>query len=318
MGNRIGKISTIKKERNSNLFSFESSLAKYGYQRYPGTAIKIEIYKEPNGNYRTGLDENALYIKEIADPELRKIESARVKALREELEAKTGADLSNRSEYYARRNDENYNGMKAEMVKLTDGDNIYDLENPQQAITYAWLRVHPMIARSYQAWLNGEYLPSTQFFVNDEDIENTMVYKKKQAINKAIVEVDKMGLEKRKKIARLLGLPVTDSSREEFVYNLLDNFIKQSEVGEGKYKGQTPTDLFTKFSSMDAEILEAKHLVNELMKHSILRYKRGKLFEGEVEVARSEDELVDRLLTPKHQEDFIAYQEKLKALKSPA
>jgi len=313
---RIGKISTIKKERNPNLFSFESSLQKYGYQRYPGAAVKIEVFKEPNGSYRTGLDENALYIKEISDPEARKIESARVKALREDLEAKTGLDLSPKSEYYSRRNDDNYNHLKAEFVKLRDGDNVYDLENPQQAITYAWLRVHPMIARSYQAWLNGEYLPSTQYFVNDEDIENTVVYKKKQLINKAIVEVDKMSLEKRKKIARLLGLPVTESSKEEFVYNLLDNFIKQSEVGEGRYKGSDPVSLFNKFSSLESDSLEAKYLVNELIKHSILRYKRGKLYEGEVEVARSEDELVDRLLSPKHQEDFIAYQEKLKSLTS--
>ncbi len=317
MGSRVGKISTIKKERNSNLFSFESSLSKYGYYRYPGTAIKIEVFKEPNGTYRTGLDENALYIDQIPSPEARDLEKKKVKALREELEKRVGVDLGPKSDYYARRNDENYGEIKAEMVKLRDGDNIFDLDNPQQAITYAWLRVHPMIARSYQAWLNGEYLPSTQFFVNDEDIENSLVYKKKQLINKAIVEVDQMSLEKRKKIARLLGLPVAESSKEEFVYNLLDNFIKQAEIGEGKYKGADPVNLFNKFSNLEPDTLEAKYLVNELIKHSILRYKRGKLYEGEVEIARSEDELVERLLSPKYQEDFIAYQEKLKALKTP-
>jgi hypothetical protein len=315
---KVGKISTIKKERDPNLFSLESSLAKHGYYRYPGTGIKIEIFKEPNGSYRTGLDENAVYIKNIADPEAREVEKKRVKAMREYLEEKTGLDLSVKGEYYTKRSDDSYKGLKAEMVKLMDGDNIFDLENAQQAITYSWLRVHPMIARSYQAWLNGEYLPSTQFFVNDEDIENTVVYKKKQLINKAIVEVDKMSLEKRKKIAKLLGLPVTDSSKEEFVYNLLDNFIKQSEIGEGRYKGSDPVHLFNKFSELESDTLEAKYLVNELIKHSILRYKRGKLFEGELEVAKSEEELVDRLLSPKNQEDFIAYQEKLKALKTPA
>ena len=312
---RIGKISTIKKDRNTNVFSMEASLAKHGYYRFPGTGVRIQPFKEPDGRYRTGLDENALYISKIKDEELRELERTRVKELRLHLESKTGLDLSPKSEYYARMKETNYNGAKAEAVRLMDGDNIYDLEDPYKAITYAWLRVHPMIASSYQAWLKGEYLPSTQFFVNDEDIESAILYKKKTSINKAIVELDKMSLEKRRKVGRLLGLPVTDNSKEESVYNILDNFLKQAEVGDGKYKGSNPVDLFNKFVEMDPEILEAKHLVAELIKHSVLRYKKGRLFEGEVEVAKSEEDLVERLLTPKFQEDLIAYQEKLNALK---
>ena len=36
--------------------------------------------------------------------------------------------------------------------------------------------------------------------------------------------------EKKKKVARLLGLPVTDDTKEEVVYNKVDNMLKQSEV----------------------------------------------------------------------------------------
>jgi hypothetical protein len=312
---RVGKISTIKKERDPGILSLESSLSRHGFYRFPGTGVRILPYKEANGKFRTGLDEDALYIKNMKDPEARELERIRVKALRKELEEKTGIDLSPKSDYYVRMNDDNYKGEKAQIIRLMDGDNVFDLSDNYKAITYAWLRVHPMIASSYQAWLRGEYMPSTQFFVNDEDIENAVVYKKKTAINKVIVELDKMTLEKRRKVARLLGLPVTENSKEETVYNLLDNFIKDSEVRVGPYKGTNPVTLFTKFLEMDSDTLEAKHLVSELLKHSVLRYKRGRLFEGELEIAKSEDELVERLLTPKYQEDMIAYQEKLKALK---
>lgn len=311
----IGKISIIKKERNTSITSLESSLARHGFYRFPGTGVRLEVFKEPSGRFRTGLDPDALYIEQMLSKEAQETERKRVTALKQHLEAKTGIDLSPYSDYYKRRNDINYSDAKAQSVRIMDQDTVFDLDNPHQAITYAWLRVHPQVARSYQAWLDGEYLPSTQFFVNDEDIENTMVYKRKTAINKAIGELDKMGLEKRKKIGRLLGLPVSDSSREEFVYNTIDNFLKQAEVGEGKYKGRNPLDLFTKFVSLSPEVLEVEYLVSELIKHSVLRYKRGKLFEGEIEVANSEQDLVDRLLTPKNQEDLLAYQEKLKAVR---
>lgn len=318
MGNKIGKISTIKKEPNPNVYSLEGSLARLGFQRFPSTGIRIEVYLEPNGTYRTGLDENAVYIQNIKDAELRETERKRVKAFREHLEAKTGLNLSPNSDYYAKRNDMNYSSKKAENIRLMDGDNVFNLEDAFQAITYAWVRVHPSIASSYNAWLRGEYAPRTQFFVNDEDVESEVLYKKKAAINKAVVELDKMGLEKRKKIARLLGLPVTDNSREELVYNVLDTFIKQGEVREGKFSGMQAVELFNKFVTMQDEVLNTKHLVSDLLRHSIIRLKKGRLYEGEVEIAKTEEELVDRLLTPKYQDDFIAYQEKLKALKTIA
>ncbi len=318
MGNKVGKISTIKKEPNPNVYSLEGSLSRLGFQRFPSTGIRIEVYMEPNGKYRTGLDEDALYIRDIKDKDLRDLEIARVKALREHLEAKTGLDLSPNSPYYAKRNDDNYSSKKAQRIRLMDGDNVFNLEDDYQAITYAWVRVHPSIASSYQAWLRGDYPPRTQFFVNDEDIENEVLYKKKAVINKAVVELDKMSLEKRKKVARLLGLPVTDNSREQLVYNVLDTFIKQGEVSGGKFSGAQSVDLFNKFVAMNDEILNTKHLVSDLLRHSIIRIKRGRLYEGEVEVAKSEDELVERLLTPKYQDDYMAYQEKLKALKTIA
>ena len=61
--------------------------------------------------------------------------------------------------------------MHVQSVKLLDGDNIFDLSIPLQELAFSWLRVHPTIASSYQAWERGEYPAETQFFVADEEIE---------------------------------------------------------------------------------------------------------------------------------------------------
>ena len=132
-----------------------------------------------------------------------------------------------------------------------DGDNLFDLDNPYQELTFAWLRVHPTIASSYEAWVRGDYPAETQFYVVDDEVENAIVYKKKQLINKAIIKFDAMSVDKKKKVARLLGLPVTDDSKEEFVYNLVDNVLKQSEFKDGQYQGLNPVEVFNRFAEMN-------------------------------------------------------------------
>lgn len=315
---RTGKISSIKKEYNRNNGSLEASLAMNGYSRYPGTGVRFVCYKEANGAYRTGLDTEALYLKRMKDthPENYKLEVDRIKKLRKKLEDETGLDLGPRSNYYSKMFDDNQ-PIKAEIVRLKEGDNAYNLDDHFQTITYEWLRVHPLIASSYQAYEKGEYPSNTQFFVNDENIEEEIKYKKKILVNKAIGTLDILSLEKRKKVARLLGLPISDNSKEMFVYNLLDTFIKQSEIKVGEFKGGNSIDLFNKFATMDDKLVAAKDLVDQAIKHSLYRVtKGGRITEGGQEVAKDKNDLVDFLMKEKNQDDLFALQDKLKVKKS--
>jgi hypothetical protein len=226
---KLGKISTIKREYNSSqLQTMDSNLAQKGMTRIPGTGVFKYPYKELDGKYRTGLDPEASYIKRIADPTERELEIERVKNLRKKLEESLGdIDLGPRSKFW------NYglststdDQMHVQPVKLLDGDNYFDFTIPFQELAFAWLRVHPTIASSYQAWERGEYAADTQFYVVDDEIESAIVYKKKQLINKAITKFEGMSPDKRKKVARLLGLPVTENTKEEVVYNQVDNVLK--------------------------------------------------------------------------------------------
>ena len=316
---KIGKVSTIKKQYNSSqLQTMDSNLAQQGMTRIPGTGVFKYPYKELDGKYRTGLDPTAGYIKRIQDPTEQELEIERVTELRDKLQAVLGdIDLGPRAKFWNYALSTGVNDtIHVQPVKLLDGDNFYDLTQPLQELAFAWLRVHPTVASSYQAWERGEFPADTQFYIVNDDIENAIVYKKKQLINKAIIKFDSMSPEKKKKVSRLLGLPVTDETKEEVVYNQVDNMLKQSEVKSGSFKGLNPVEVFNRFADMKENLLHIKDLIKQAIQHSIYRVKpSGKIYEGEDEVAMYEEELLKYLVDEDHQEDLIVLEKKLKTKK---
>ncbi len=319
---KIGKISTLKKEyNNSQLQTMQGGLAAKGMTRIPGTGVFKYPYKELDGRYRTGLDPEANYIRRIQDPTEKELEIERVTALREKLEmALGGIDLGPRSSFW------NYglstsssDSLHVQPVKLMDGDNYFDLGQPLQELAFAWLRVHPTIASSYQAWERGEFSAETQFYVVDDEIESAVLFKKKQLINKAIIKFDAMTPEKKRKVARLLGLPVTDDTKEEMVYNQVDNLLKQTEFKAGKYQGLNPVEVFNRFADMKENLLHIKDLVKQAIAHSVYRVKpNGKITEGELEVAKDEEDLVKFLADEDNQDELLTLEGKLKNKKLAA
>ena len=319
---KLGKISTLKKDyNNSQLQTMQGGLASKGLTRIPGAGVFKYPYKELDGKYRTGLDPDSSYIKRIQDPTERELEKERVTKLRQKLESELGdVDLGPRSSFWnyglSVSNDDN---LHVQPVKLMDGDNIFDLSNPLQELQFSWLRVHPTIASSYQAWERGDYPADTQFYVADDEIENAVLFKKKQLINKAIVKFDSMSPEKKKKVARLLGLPVTDNTTEESVYNQVDNLLKQTEFKNGKFSGLDPVKVFNQFADMKENLLNIKDLVKQALHHSIYRMKpNGKIYEGEFEVAMDEDELIKMLADDDNQDTLLTLEGKLKSKKIAA
>lgn len=317
--NKVGKISVLKKEYSSvEMQTMQGGLAQKNLTRIPGTGVFKFPYKEIDGKYRTGLDPTAVYIQRIQDPQERELEVERVTKLRDTLQNALGdIDLGPRAQYW------NYALSKSsddsshiQPVKLLDGDNYFDLSIPYQEIAFAWLRVHPTIASSHGAWERGEYPADTQFYVADDEIENAVMYKKKQLINKAIVKFESMTIEKKRKVARLLGLPVTEDTTEEVVYNQIDTLLKKTEFDKGKFAGLSPVDIFNRFADMKEDLLTIKDLVKQAIAHAIYRVKpNGKLYEGEFEVASDEEELVKQLIDDDNQDLLMTLQGKLKTKK---
>ena len=316
---KIGKISTLKKEyNNSQLQTMQGGLALKGFTRIPGTGVFKYPYKELDGQYRTGLDASAAYIRRIQDITERELEIERVTNLRKRLEAALGdIDLGPRSSFWNYGLSTSSDDMlHVQAVKLLDGDNYFDFSNPSQELAFAWLRVHPTIASSYQAWERGEYPADTQFYVADDEIENAVIFKKKQLINKAIIKFDAMSAEKKRKVARLLGLPVSEDSREDMVYNQVDNLLKQTEFKNGKHQGLNPVQVFGQFADMKENLLHIKDLVKQAITHSIYRVKpNGRIYEGEFEIASDEDDLVKFIANEDNQDQLLTLEGKLKTKK---
>lgn len=313
---KFGKISSIKKEYGSSM-STDASLAKNGFSRIPGTMVFKYPYKELDGKYRTGLDPNAAYIKRIQDDTARQIEIDRVTKLKDKLEKALGVDLGPHSKFWnASLSVSNHDMTHVQGEKLMDGDNFYDLSQPMKELAFSWLRVHPTIASSYQAWERGEFGSETQFYVVDDDIENQVVYKKKIEINKAIAAFLEMSPEKRKKIARLLGCPVTEETKEDVVYNLVDDILKKTELKNGTHKGLNPVKVFNQFAELKENILHVKDLVKQAISHSVYRYgASGRIMRGEFEMAKSEDDLVKFLVDEDNQEDLLLLEKEIKTKK---
>lgn len=318
---RIGRISALKREYNTTgQQTMQGGLAQKGLTRVPGTGVFKFPYKELDGKYRTGLDPKAAYIQRIKDPTERELEIKRVNETRQRLQEALGdVDLGPRSPFwnYALSTSSD-DTLHVQPVKLMDGDNLFDLSVPLQDLAFSWLRVHPTIASSYQAWERGEFPADTQFYVADEEVENAILYKKKQVVNKAIAKFEAMSPDKRKKVARMLGLPVTDSSTEDVVYNQVDNVLKQTEFKSGNYQGLSTIEVFNRFADMKEDLLNVKDMVKQAIAHSIYRVKGGKIYEGDYELASDEEALVKYLIDDDHQEDLIILEKKLKTKKIAA
>lgn len=308
---KIGKISEIPKEYG-NTISLQNSLRQNGYNRFPGASIMLLPYRQSDRSYRTGLDENARHIQLLPKGEIRDAEMKRVKELREKLEMALHTKLSPTSDYY------NFTSQAEPRVShyKMQKNNLFDLDDPIQAVTFAWLSVHPAVAPSLEAYHRGDVSSDTEFFVNDDEVESKMEYSKKKELNDAIGALGAMSLEKRKKIGRLMELPFTDDAKEAVVYNALDNLLHTQTMGDGQHKGSSPLRVFNMYLSLSADALDVRDIVEQALKDNVYRIKKGgKVYEGELLLWESKEALIEHLLDTKNQADRLELEKKLKIKK---
>lgn len=314
---RSGKISPIKKEYSQNFLTIDSSLAKHGFVRAPGTGRLFLPYRERTGLYRTGLDENAQYLQRLKDlsPEQYEAEVKRIREDKARLEAKLGCKdcLSPSSKFYDVSSNEN---IKAYPVKLGSTDKYFDFSDVMEEITWNWMKVYPMIAPSLEAYMRGDASSECQYYVCDDQAETKLAYNKKKEINSAIAAFEKMEPSKKKRVARLMGLGVNDDTPEEEVYNIMDSTLKEMEFKSGKFQGTSTVRMFNEIANLTDSRLKVKDIIEQALTKNIYRERaNGRIYEGEMEIARNKEELITSLLEDEHQEDLIILEKKLKGKK---
>ena len=84
----------------------------------------------------------------------------------------------------------------------------------------------------------------------------------------------------------------------------------------GRYQGLNPIEVFNRFADMKENLLHIKDLVKQAIAHSIYKLKpSGRVYEGELEISTSEEELVKYLADKDNQDDLLFLEEKLKTKK---
>jgi hypothetical protein len=289
----------MKKPANDR--TIESSLYKNGHAFIPNTLRTFLPKVDARGAVRTGLDPEAIKVKAIFDSELRTQERERLETLKAYYESILGESLDPTSEFFKEIKDRGY--------ALEDGDNVFDLSNPQQAITYYWLMETGMIAGSIDEIESGKLDPSiVKFYVHDDDMDSKLKFEKKRKTNEARVRLDQMSTVERSRVAKLLGLGVSFNTKSEDVYNILDDYLSKSS----SQLGLDPIETFNKTASMSSELIEVKSFVIDLTRTNIIRIKGSIVMEGNQVWAKTVEEFELLLLDKANKEVYDAFKDKLK------
>jgi len=290
---------------------FEKSLSEKGLTRVPGTGIWLTPSQDTAGRIKTGIDEDSARIRTIIDPEVREKEKAAKLALRASLQERTGLNLEATVNPNGIPESPFYRELFEEGgYKLIDGDNIFNLSNPLEAINFYWICETGIVAKSYEECISGKYPPGRiQFYVFEEDAEAKHKYERILKQDKAVEALRKLTPSELKKIAKLLGLGLPDESITEVVYTKLREYIEMPAASLTK----DPIDNFLKFTEMSPESLSIEYLVRRLLDKNIIRaYAGGVVKQGETTLSKSVDQFKLDLADPKNEELRVSLEEKLK------
>lgn len=307
---RVAKILSLPAVPRTGDRSINNALAEQGWTKYPGAKVRQVPKVTPSGKYLTGLDENADYIKRMAmtDPQAALTEATRVKERRIRLETMTGLDLGPKSDYYSGVYGEYYNTARvAQEVILKDGTNTFNFADPLKEIEFWWVsQMDHLIAPSMAFWEAGGCKSSVQFYVSNPDAEADVVFKKNMTIASASENLKKMDAARQKKIARLIGLPITENDEPKIVFNYLYSMIAKGTVEVGEYKGQNSVELFNRIAALDDKVLHVKGLVKEAITLRVYSTRNGVVYEGERAIAQTIGELENQLVLDSKQLELLA------------
>lgn len=313
-----GKISAIRRQFAPDMTTLGSVLSEKGMTRSPGTKMGIAPYKEATGEYRTGLDPNAKYIARLAEED-RITELAKINEWREIIKSSLGEEFfegEGRATFYKDMfHPEKVNtDLVCQKAMLSDGDNLFNLEDVFKLIQFAYLRVHPIfVARSFTDYQKGKCPDTVRYYVNDEDAETKIEYQNDLLVDQAVSALKDLTTSEKIKIARLCGLTISYESTEEIAYTSLRKWLQIANHKSGDRLHNVK--LFNKINSLSPETRQIRYLIDLAFSYNIYRSKAGRVFDGGNEVAESKEALAELLAKPKYQKDLDSLEERIKAIR---
>lgn len=304
-------VKIIRPYRRKPLFenSLEGSLYRNGLQSIPSAMKKFYPRVDARNQIRTGLDEKALKIQAIQNKKDRAAEEDRIKQLRLMYEAQLGEDLTPASPFWDTIKGNSDDPSQTGGYSLEDRDNIFDLNVPIQAVNYYWIMETGQIAKNVDDIESGKVDSSVIFYVHDDATESSAKFERKKKINNSRAILEKMSEVTRKKVAKIIGLPISETASAQKIYNLLDEYLDTPR----HQLNQDPVEVFIRVAEMGNELLNIKALVIDLLRHNIVRQKGTLIREGETTWAKNVEEFEYFLADPKNSEALQGFMEKLES-----
>lgn len=274
-------------------------LDKYDKSKFPGTFEILQAGQGPDGRWITGIDEDAVSVKSIKDPELREKLRVEKKELREELERLTGLDLSAKSDFWA-----------SFFVRIVDKLAL-NFDIPMDRIKYHVLLANKFSAPELEAKSDPDYI-GAKFYMHRSDTEDQQKAVKTRERDQAIHDLFALydNENKLKLIGKyILGTKIKDSMKKDSVYNLLRDELTNDKEG-------TVTRKFAEAMSKTIEELQYKLIIDEAIARHVIRIREGYYQRGNATYGKTMKEVIKFLSSPANVNEFASVKEEVEEKRS--
>jgi len=269
----------------TNMQTLDGTLYKENLSRVPGAVTIIFPSLDAKGKVKTGLDD---------------VENEELKT---QLGQVISENIGGESDFYLQ--------YREHGITIKDGDNVFDLNDPYQAVEYFLLLKAPQVAKSIDDFTNGIANPSrTYLYVFDPEKEETKKYTANKIKTDCVFALGGASEDVLRQVAVLTGVIIRMESSDQEIFNNLSEAIEnpQNFVG-GKFR-----DEFLRYINMGDAERKVEVLANGLIKNAVVTKVGKAIKEGNNKIADNEEDFKQMLL--KDDELYLSFKERLNIKKS--
>jgi hypothetical protein len=284
----------VEVKQVSDLSAQSLGLDKYNRSKFPDVFEIMQPGRGQDGRWITGLDEGALAIKQIKDPEVRKARQDEVKERREDLERTTGHDLSGNSDFWL-----------TFYIKIRDKLPL-NMDVPMDNVKYWVLLANRFAAPELEATVDPDYLHS-KFYIHRTDSEDGQKSVKSRERDKAISDLYLMyeNPHKMKLIGRyIFGTRIKESMGIDSVYNIMREGITNDKEG-------TIVRKFAEAVVKTIEELQYKLIIDEAIEKHVIRIREGYYQRGNATYGKTLKEVIKFLSSVENSSEFASVKEEV-------
>jgi len=274
-----------------------TGLAKYNRSRMPRCMDRLSPALNIDGRYITGLDEDALEVNLIKDPDLKQEKRKELKELRESLERQTSYDLSGNSPFW-----------QTYTVDIpSDEDKTLNKLNPRDVIAYHVLTANGYVAPTQDKAGEPRYRDA-KYFAFSTEVDNKDRVSTRKIKDQARAELFKISEKKdtMKTIGEYLeGPKYTKNLGTDTLYAMLSDYLDENK--------DDAVEKFLKACNKDMAELQFKIIVDKAVRTKIIKYKDKYYQRGQVTLGRTIEELYSNLSLPEFAAEYLSIKEEIES-----